>query len=84
MKRTFIWFTLAAIVLLSAARASAQDLKLVPEPKQVERRAGAFRLTPKTRIVINAAHASEDRTAAETLAEEIERRLEDSLPRAFG
>jgi hexosaminidase len=73
MKRKSLWFTLVAIILLSATQTSAQDLKLIPEPKQVERRAGAFAITPKTRIVINAAHGTEDRTAAETLAEEIER-----------
>src|SRR5205085_9863316 len=73
MKRKLLWIFLAAIFLLSAAPAFAQDLKLIPEPKQVEPRAGAFSITPKTRIVINPAYAEEDRTAAETLAEEIER-----------
>src|SRR5205085_3565181 len=73
MKRKLLWIFLAAIFLLSAAPAFAQDLKLIPEPKQVEPRAGAFAITPKTRIVINPAHAEEDHTAAETLAEEIER-----------
>ena len=73
MKRKALWLPLAAVVLLSATQAFAQDLKLIPEPKQVERRAGAFRLTPKTRIIINAAHAAEDRAAAETLAEEVGR-----------
>lgn len=67
--------TLAASVLLlfiACERASAQDLKLVPEPKQAQKREGQFTITPKTRIVINAAHAEDDRTAAETLVEEIE------------
>src|SRR2546423_205097 len=73
MKRKLLWILLAAIFLLSAAPAFAQDLKLIPEPKQVERRAGAFSITSKTRIVINPAHTEEDHTAAETLAEEIER-----------
>src|SRR5438034_3018200 len=52
--------------------ASAQDLKLVPEPKQAQKREGRFTITPKTRVVINSAHGDEDRTAAETLVEEIE------------
>src|ERR1700754_2558778 len=73
MKIKWRWIALAAVILTVAARASAQDLKLIPEPKQVERRGGAFVITPKTRIVINQAHAPEDRPAAETLAEEIER-----------
>ena len=45
---------------------------MVPEPKQVQKREGAFNITSKTRIVINTAHAEEDRTAAETIAEEIQ------------
>src|SRR5262249_44371314 len=73
MKSKSLWIALAAIILLSTPQVFAQDLKLVPEPRQVERRAGAFMITPKTRIVINPAHAQEDRTAAETLAEEIKR-----------
>jgi hexosaminidase len=58
-------------VLLSSL-ASAQDLKLIPEPRQVQKRDGAFTISQKTRLVINRAHADEDRTAAESLAEEIE------------
>jgi len=50
----------------------AQELKLVPEPKQVERREGAFRAGPGLRIVLSAARAREDRIAAEMLAEEIQ------------
>jgi hypothetical protein len=73
MKSKLLWFILVAIIVLSSPCAFAQDLKLIPEPKQVERRAGDFLITSKTRIVINAAHATEDRTAAETLAEEVER-----------
>src|SRR5437870_11665577 len=52
--------------------ALAQELKLVPEPKQVERREGAFRAGPGVRIVRGAARAREDRIAAEMLAEEIQ------------
>ncbi len=51
---------------------SAQELKLIPEPKHVARRKGAFRVTPGVRIVLGAAHAREDRIAAELLAEEIQ------------
>jgi Glycosyl hydrolase family 20, domain 2 len=65
----------AASVLLffiACERASAQELKLVPEPKQVQKHVGEFTITQKTRIVINAAHSDEERTAAETLVEKIE------------
>ena len=65
--------------LLVSSLASAQDLKLVPEPKQVQKREGRFTITPKTRIVINAAHADDDRTAAETLVEEIEAAIGQKL-----
>lgn len=62
---------LVSFILLSSL-ALAQDLKLVPEPKQTQKREGRFTITPKTRVVINAAHAEEDRIAADTLVEEIE------------
>ena len=52
--------------------ASAQELKLIPAPKELTKRDGIFNVTSKTRIVINSAHADEDRLAAETLIEEIE------------
>ena len=51
---------------------SAQELKLIPEPKQVERREGFFRVGPGVRIVLGVAHAREDRVVAEMLAEEIQ------------
>ena len=60
-----------SFVLFSSV-ASAQELRLVPEPKQVQKHDGGFTITPKTHVVINAAHAVEDRTAADTLVEEIE------------
>lgn len=69
----FLWIVTACILAYFASPlASAQDLKLIPEPKQVERRAGSFTVTAGTQIVLGAAHAHEDRTAAEMLAEEIE------------
>lgn len=51
---------------------SAQNLKLIPEPREVQKLEGNFTISSKTRIVINKAHAEEDRAAAETLADEIE------------
>src|SRR5215471_5650849 len=68
-------FRLTIIVpalFLLFVQASAQELKLVPEPKQIQRQQGSFTISSKTRIIINPAHADEDRTAAETLADEIE------------
>ncbi len=53
--------------------ASAQDLKLIPEPRQVQKREAIFTVDSKTRIVINRAHEKQDRVAAEMLAEEIEK-----------
>jgi hexosaminidase len=72
--RKSIFITACALIYFSLNPASAftQDLKLIPEPRQVQRREGAFNVTPKTRIVINSAHAEQDRAAAETVAEEIE------------
>jgi hexosaminidase len=62
-----------ALVLSAISQlTSAQELKLIPEPRQVQKRDGAINITSKTRIVINSAHAAEDRFAAETIAEEIE------------
>ena len=72
MNKHVTLFLLATFLLIFSPLASAQDLKLVPEPKQIEKRDGAFTITPKTRIVIHAAHADEDRLAAETIAEEIQ------------
>src|SRR5215471_12381222 len=61
-----------AVLFFVSTQASAQELKLVPEPKQLQRHDLNFTITSKTRIVINTAHSEEDRTAAETLVEEIE------------
>src|ERR1700721_94411 len=46
-------------------------LKLMPEPKAVGLGDGGFRVGPMTRILVEFGHQSEDRIAAETLAEEI-------------
>ena len=46
-------------------------LNLLPEPKEVIVRMGEFRLSPKTKILVQLGHQEEDRIAAETLAEEV-------------
>lgn len=58
--------------VLLATVASAQNLKLVPAPRQIQTNNGVFTITHRTRLVTNSKHSSEDRVAAETLAEEIE------------
>ncbi len=47
-------------------------LKLEPTPKEVQMRTGSFRVGPRTKIFVQLGHQSEDRIAAETLAEEVE------------
>jgi hexosaminidase len=47
------------------------DVKLVPPPKEIQLREGRFRVGPKTKIFVLLGHQSEDRIAAETLAEEV-------------
>jgi hexosaminidase len=64
-------------LLFSAAALSALDsdgrsaLKLVPAPKEVQLGDGGFHVGPRTRIFVQLGHQSEDRIAAETLAEEV-------------
>jgi len=47
-------------------------LKLEPAPKEVQMRTGGFQVGPQTKIFVQLGHQSEDRIAAETLAEEVE------------
>jgi hexosaminidase len=73
MKLNGILFLFVIVfTFLVPSQASAQDLKLVPEPKQIQRKEGTFTVTSKTRIVIGFARKREDRTAADQLAQEIE------------
>jgi hexosaminidase len=58
--------------LLLSSHVSAQELKLIPQPRQAQTREGRFTITSKTRLVINAAHSDEDRIGAETLVLEIQ------------
>src|SRR5207248_3501010 len=46
-------------------------LKLVPAPKEVQLGEGGFQVGPRTKIMVQLGHQSEDRIAAETLAEEV-------------
>ena len=50
---------------------AGSQLKLEPAPKEVQLRDGGFKVGPKTKILVLLGHQSEDRIAAETLAEEV-------------
>ena len=70
-------FILPNILLLMIPVASAQisaggQLKLVRAPEEVRLQQGPFRVKSNTRILVAFGHLSEDRIAAETLAEEIQ------------
>ncbi|MFZ0773084.1 MAG: beta-N-acetylhexosaminidase [Candidatus Sulfotelmatobacter sp.] len=82
MKKRYAFFLpfvlLLAISVMSAQQTPApvsqvkeDQLKLIPEPKEVQLRPGTFHVKPTTRILVEFGHQSEDRIAAETLAEEI-------------
>lgn len=58
-----------ALFALDAPRNA--DLRLEPAPKEVQLRSGAFEVGPHTKIFVQLGHQSEDRIAAETLAEEV-------------
>lgn len=71
-----LWWVIACVVLCASALPALDSdgraaLTLVPEPKEVHLRDGGFRVGPKTKIFVQLGHQSEDRIAAETLAEEI-------------
>src|SRR5450755_491371 len=63
------------VLLCASAWALDSDgrtqLKLVPAPKEVQLRDGGFQVGPRTKIFVQLGHQSEDRIAAETLAEEV-------------
>ena len=73
MKKAITIILASAAALILPLTASAQELKLIPEPRQVQKREGVFTVDSKTRIVINRDHEKQDRVAAEMLAEEIEK-----------
>ena len=67
---------IVSVLFCAAALSAAMDsdraaLKLVPAPKEVQLHDGGFRLGPDTKIFVQLGHQSEDRIAAETLAEEV-------------
>ena len=64
----FVLFCVSAFALDSGDRA---QLNLVPAPKEVQLRDGGFRVRSRTKIFVQLGHQTEDRIAAQTLAEEI-------------
>jgi len=58
-------------MMFAETPASENQLKLIPQPKEMRTQEGGFRVKPTTRILVQFGHQAEDRIAAETLAEEI-------------
>jgi len=75
MNKGQVWVLAVLVFCASALFALDSDgrspLALVPTPKEVQLRQGEFRVGRKTRIFVQLGHQSEDRIAAETLAEEV-------------
>jgi hexosaminidase len=76
MKKRFLTLVACASMCVPALLALDSNtnpaLKLEPPPKEVQMRDGGFRLGPRTKIFVQLGHQSEDRIAAETLAEEVQ------------
>jgi hexosaminidase len=62
---------LPASALAESTSSDADGLSLIPQPKELQLGQGGFRVKAKTRIIVQRGHQSEDRIAAETLAEEV-------------
>jgi hexosaminidase len=75
MKKRFLGVVGCMLVcgpaLLAMDSSASPILKLEPAPKEVQMRDGGFAVGPHTRIFVQLGHQSEDRIAAETLAEEV-------------
>jgi hypothetical protein len=74
MNKRLVWLIpslLCCTAALSAMDSDAPSPKLTPAPKEINLRDGGFRVGRKTKIFVQLGHQSEDRIAAETLAEEI-------------
>jgi hypothetical protein len=71
------WFASAGI---ASAQTAVADLGLLPAPKEIHLGEGSFVVTPACRILLDARHAKDDRTGAETLQAEIRERGGITLP----
>jgi hypothetical protein len=68
----FFFFTSICSPWIAAETPGPRNqLKLIPQPKEVQLGDGNFRVRPTTKILVEFGHQEEDRIAAETLAEEI-------------
>ncbi|MGD0568662.1 MAG: glycoside hydrolase family 20 zincin-like fold domain-containing protein [Candidatus Sulfotelmatobacter sp.] len=76
MKKYPFFLPIVLLLLIPALFAQTSDpvgqLKLIPAPKEARLQQGPFRVRANTRILVEFGHLSEDRIAAETLAEEIQ------------
>lgn len=66
------WLLVCGPGLLGLDSPSDKALRLEPQPKEVQLHDGGFRVGPRTKIFVQLGHQSEDRIAAETLAEEVQ------------
>lgn len=64
-------FALSVLALAKSSASEAGGVSLMPQPKELQLGEGGFHLKRKTRILVQRGHQSEDRIAAETLAEEV-------------
>jgi hexosaminidase len=75
MNKRLLWIVSCVLSFASALcaleSAGGPQLKLMPAPKEVQLRDGGFQVGPRTKIFVQLGHQSEDRIAAETLAEEV-------------
>src|SRR5579862_168253 len=76
MKRILLglvgWVLISVPALMATDSPEGRALRLEPAPKEVQLRDGGFKVGAKTHIFVLLGHQSEDRIAAETLAEEVE------------
>ena len=64
---------LCASLLAVGSSLAAQELPLLPQPREIRQTSESFPVDARTRIVVARAHAAEDKIAAEMLAEEMAR-----------
>lgn len=64
---------LCACLLAVGSTLAAQELHLLPQPREIKQTSESFPVDAQTRIVMARAHAAEDKPGAEMLAEEIAR-----------
>jgi hexosaminidase len=70
--KTVLLFLLLPLTFASAETPQPRNqLRLIPQPKELQLHDGSFRVRTTTKILVEFGHQDEDRIAAETLAEEI-------------